>query len=81
MNKEIKILEEIGQSTSINEHDSLTEMLASVGLKDASIENISLKTQDFVCMLFPQDDKNDDEKEDNKDNEEKEDTHDQEKND
>jgi hypothetical protein len=69
MNTAIKILEEIGQSTSIKQHDDLVEMLATLKIQESSIENIYLKKHEFVCLLVPA--KDDD---DTDDTEEQEDT-------
>lgn len=68
MNAAIKILEEIGQNTSIKEHDSLVEMLGSMDLKEGSIENVGLKTHEFVCALLPARDKDDKDDKDDNDN-------------
>ena len=56
MNLAIKTLEEIGQNTSIKQHDNLIEMLSSLEIQKHSIDNINLKTQEFVCALLPADD-------------------------
>lgn len=67
MKAAIKLLEEIGQKTSIKEHDSLVEMLDNLDLNKESVEKIGLKTHDFVCMLFPKDDKDTNDTPDDKD--------------
>jgi len=69
MSLAIKTLEEIGQNTSIKQHDNVEVMLKDLEIEESLIENIGLKTQDFVCALFPQDDKDDkDTQDDDKDN-------------
>ena len=67
MSLAIKTLEEIGQNTSIKQHDNVKVMLKDLEIEESLIENISLKTQDFVCMLLPADDKDDNDDNDQND--------------
>ncbi|MCB1583443.1 MAG: hypothetical protein R3E90_03480 [Marinicella sp.] len=57
MISEIKNLELIGQSTSLKQHGSLSEMLIALGLNDDSIECLSNK--EFYCLMLPDDDDDD----------------------
>lgn len=69
MNSAIKILEEIGQNTSLNQHKNLIEMLKSLDVKEDTFNKIDPKTKEFVCLLFPEDDDKEEDKEDNKEEE------------
>ena len=62
MNSAIKILEEIGQSTSLKQHDDLLEMLTSLNVKESSFDSINLTEKEFVCVLLPEDDESGDDK-------------------
>ena len=55
MNLAIKTLEEIGQNTSIKQHDGLNEMLESLNINECLVEDVTLKTKKFVCLLLPDD--------------------------
>ena len=64
MNSAIKTLEEIGQNTSLKQHDSLLEMLGSLDVKSSSFKNINVIEN--VCVLVPEDDESgDDDKTEN----------------
>ncbi|MBL4661292.1 MAG: hypothetical protein JKY19_13120 [Alcanivoracaceae bacterium] len=64
MNSAIKILEKIGQNTSLKQHDDLLEMLTSLDVKENSFDSINLKEN--VCVLVPEDDESgDDDKTEN----------------
>lgn len=56
MSKAIKILEEIGQSTSLNQHENLMEMLKGLNIEPQSIGEVQKNTQEYVCTIFPEDD-------------------------
>ena len=56
MNLAIKTLEEIGQNTSIKQHDNLIEMLDSINVKEKSLNEIGLMNKELVCGLLPADD-------------------------
>lgn len=70
MNQAIKTLEEIGQNTSLNQHENLIEMLKSLDVKENTFDNITPKTKEFVCLLVPEDDN--DESDDSDDSESEE---------
>lgn len=61
----IEQLEMIGQNSSLQQHDSLIEMLSELDVKKESIMNFN--KQEFVCMLVPDDDDDSDESDDSGD--------------
>jgi hypothetical protein len=68
MSLAIKTLEEIGENTSIKQHDCLVDMLDSLHVKDRTLVEISTINNDLVCGLLPADDKDDkDDKDKDKD--------------
>ena len=58
MNTEIKLLEQIGQSASLQQHESLLAMLEALNIDEASL--MKLQKKEFVCILVPDDDDDDD---------------------
>jgi hypothetical protein len=56
MNTMIKTLEEIGQSTSIKEFDSASDLLKQVNLSENIIDELRNNTHEYVCALVPDDD-------------------------
>ena len=65
MNLALKTLEEIGQNTSIKQHDSLIKMLDSLNIEEKAIKGIKLN--DFVCLLAPAKDDDTDDSDDSDD--------------
>ena len=59
MNKAIKLLEKIGQSTSLNQHEGLIEMLEGLKIKPESLMEVQDNIKEFVCVIFPEDDDDD----------------------
>lgn len=72
MNQAIKILEEIGQNTSLNQHENLIEMLKSLDVKENTFDNINLIKKELVCGLLPEDDGEDENEEEQEDGESEE---------
>jgi len=70
MNNAIKILEEIGQTTSIKEYKNTQQMMDCLGYKVSDFERI--RYQESVCLLFPAKDGDEEES----DSEEETDTND-----
>ncbi len=65
MNPAIKILEKIGQNVSLNQHDNLIEMLQSINVaQHDSLRMIKDTTNEFVCLLIPEDEEGEDKGED-----------------
>ena len=62
MNLAIKALEEIGQNNSIKQYDNIEEMLTNMKMKQDSFDHIKLSGKDFVCVLIPEDDGEEEEK-------------------
>jgi hypothetical protein len=54
MNPTIKILEEIGQSTSLNQFDSIKEMLNDLNEYE-DVNTLLKKDNDLVCGQFQED--------------------------
>ena len=63
MNSAIKKLEEIGQNTSLKQHDSLIEMLADFDLEHRHIKQIDDMKVELVCGLIPEDENEENEEE------------------
>jgi hypothetical protein len=59
MNQAIKMLEEIGQSQSLNQHSNLDEMLSYLNLNSGDIQQLKIASHDLVCGLVPEDDEDD----------------------
>ncbi len=54
---EIKNLELIGQNTSLKQHGNLSEMLAALGMENGELAK--LHSQEYVCIMAPDDDDDD----------------------
>lgn len=53
MKAAIKALEEIGQNTSLKQHDSLMEMLEKINVESKSLDTLNIVEN--VCVLIPED--------------------------
>lgn len=53
MKAAIKALEEIGQNTSLKQHDSLMEMLDKINVESKSLDTLNIVEN--VCVLIPED--------------------------
>ncbi len=60
MNSAIKKLEEMGQNTSLKQHDSLLEMLKGFDVNQQHIDEINDMKVELVCGLIPEDENDED---------------------
>jgi len=63
MNKAIKILEEIAQGNSLQQYDSLSDMLKEKNISDSFVTEVKKYSSELICGVFPADDDSDDETE------------------
>jgi len=56
MKNYIQMLEKIGQSQSIHQVDSVSEILAGVNCNEVAFKSLIKKSNDLVCVLLPDDD-------------------------
>lgn len=52
----VKLLEQIGQTQSIHQHESGEQMFESFKINNHAFETLKSQNQDLVCVLFPDDD-------------------------
>jgi hypothetical protein len=52
----VKALENIGENTTMNQHDSLEELLSGINIQKEIISNIQLVNSDLICGMHPEDD-------------------------
>lgn len=55
----IAVLEQIGQTQSLHQNNTIGAVWADVDSNDQSFKKISKCSKDLVCMLFPDDDGDD----------------------
>ena len=60
MSAAIKLLEEIGESNSIKQHNSLIEMLSDLNIEQNRFNYGDIINSGLVCGLFPADDSDED---------------------
>jgi len=56
MKKMIKVLEQIGQTQSLNQEDSMNEIKSLLNSENLAFESVLKQSFDQVCMQFPDDD-------------------------
>lgn len=61
MNALIKTLEQMGQSVSVKEFDSASEMLKSNNVSESIVQKLQKHTIEYVCLVMPEDDDDKDE--------------------
>lgn len=61
----IKTLEQIGQSASAKQFDSLTSMSHAFGLQQADFQQIKSETSELFCFVLPVDPEDDNDDNDN----------------
>ncbi len=59
MKKIIQSIEKIGKSGSINQFDSVEEMMQSMNIEANIFEEASLLSRDLICSMDPGDDDED----------------------
>ncbi len=52
----VAMLEKIGQTQSIHQHDSVDGLLSGIEHKDQAFSKLKSQSNDLVCVLFPDDD-------------------------
>lgn len=73
MYRAVKILERIGQSSSINQFETAQEMLLQEGISEEEIDNLINSNIPLICAWSPADDKRKKKKEKKDDNDKKKD--------
>lgn len=56
MKNYIQLLEKMGQTNSIHQVESVSEIFADVDCNEQAFKNILKKSDELVCLLLPDDD-------------------------
>ena len=56
MKFDVKLLEQIGQTQSIHQNDSVNQMIQGMNIQDQSFNKIKAQNNDLICVLLPDDD-------------------------
>lgn len=60
MKYDIKMLEKLGQTQSIQQYDSVDKMFETIQCNTQAFHKLKTQSNDLVCVLFPDDDSDDD---------------------
>ncbi len=52
----VKLLEQIGQTQSIHQNDSVKQMIQGMNIQERAFNKIKLQNNDLICLLLPDDD-------------------------
>ena len=52
----VKLLEQIGQTQSIHQNDSVKQMIQGMNIQEQAFHKIKSQNNDLICLLLPDDD-------------------------
>ncbi len=52
----VKLLEQIGQTQSIHQSDSVKQMIQGLNVQEQAFNKIKAQNNDLICVLLPDDD-------------------------
>ncbi len=56
MKYDINLLEKLGQTQSIHQHESANQMIEKMGAQADAFKTLKNQNNDLVCMILPDDD-------------------------
>ncbi len=59
MKYDIKMLEKLGQTQSIHQYESASQMMNKVGAQADAFKVLKAQNNDLVCLILPDDDDDD----------------------